>query len=173
MSDSPPTVTVMRTQDEIVARIREKRSIFAFDAEVLLPHLDYDHAREFIKPETTREQWEAPREHDGTTFDTYPLTEAAALRDFRAYSEFAWGKAQDHRSLSAGRSVEKLEAWTWLLGRDDVLAEVAKTDYAQYGCPILKVFCEAFGFPIPDDEGTRRMTRGEPCVVGCDMGCGS
>lgn len=162
----------MRTQEEIVTRIREKRDvIFGFEAEVLLPHLDYEHAKEFLKPEASREQWEGLH-RNGDVEERYPLTEAAALRDFRSYAEFAWGKAADHRGLSAGRSVEKLTAWAWLLGRDDVLVQVEKTDYAQYGCPKLKVICEAFGFPIPDDEGSQRMMRGEPCVVGCDMGCG-
>ena len=158
----------MRTQEEIVARIREKRSMFGFDAEVLLPYLDYDHAKEFIRPVVPREKWEVSSEDGGRG---YPLNEEAAMRDFRAYAEFAWGKAQDHRGLSANRSVEKLEAWAWLLGRDDVLAASEAAGYASYGCPKLKVICEAFGFPIPDDEATVRMMNGEPCRPDCDSGC--
>ena len=104
----------MRTQDEIVARIREKRSFFGFDAEVLLPSLDFEHAVEFLKPEATREHWEG----GGEKKEPYPLAEASVMRDFRDYAEFAWGKAQDHRGLSAYRSLEKLSAWAWLLGRD-------------------------------------------------------
>lgn len=153
----------MRTQDEIVVRIREKRSMFGFDAEVLLPHLDFAHASEFVRPATSKDEWD----------QKYPITESAALDAFRDYAEFAWGKAQDHRGLSAGRSVEKLEAWTWLLGRDDVLAASEAAPYPSYGCPKLKVICEAFGFPIPDDEATVRMMRGESCVPGCDSGCNS
>lgn len=153
----------MRTQDEIVARIREKRSMFGFDAEVLMPHLDFEHAREFIKPVVTKEEWEKE----------YPLTESAAMDAFREYAEFAWGKAQDHRGNSAGRSVEKLEAWTWLVGRDDVLAQSEAAPYPSYGCPKLAIVCEAFGFPVPDDESTQRMIRGEGCSPGCESGCHS
>jgi hypothetical protein len=151
----------MRTQDEVVARIREKRSIFSFDAEVLVHALDYEHAREFIGT-TSREKWEATK---------HPISEEEAIRDFADYAAFAWGKAEDHRGLSAGRSVEKLEAWTWLLGRDDVLSQSENALYAMYGCPKLKVICEAFGFPIPDDEPVVRMMRGEPCTPDCDAGC--
>src|SRR5579871_5733471 len=153
----------MRTQDEIVARIRDikaRQRAFEFGPEVLLPHLDFDHAREFLKADAKRESWETPFVVDGVE-RRYPLTEENARADFRAYAEFAWGKAQDHRGLSAMRSVDKLSAWTWLLGRDDVLEQVEEIDFAMYGCPILKVVCEAFGFPVPDDPETQRMIRGE------------
>lgn len=155
----------MRTQGEIVERVRASRTMFGFQAEVLVPHLDFEHAREFLKPEMTLEKWEEGE-------DPSPLTEARAVEDFRKYAEFAWGKARDHRGLSASRSVEKLSTWTWLLGRDDVLEAVEAVGYAQYGCPKLKVICDAFGFPVPDDEATQRMIRGEPCEPGCESGCG-
>ena len=161
----------MRTQDEIVKRLRDHGDPFGFGLQVLLPHLDFDHAREFLKNGATRADWESPRQNGDGVEERYPLAESAALRDFRAYAAFAWGKAQDHRGLSAMRSVEKLTAWTWLLGRDDVLDRVQQTDYALYGCPVLRVLCEAFDFPIPDDEGARRMMRGEPCRPDCPNGC--
>lgn len=160
----------MRTQEEIVAKLREHQGkILDFTPDVLLPYLDFDHAKQFLKPDATREGWESPHGDDQMS---YPLSEETALREFRAYAEFAWGKAQDHRGLSAERSVQKLEAWTWLLGRDDVLAASEAAHYQNYGCPKLAVICEAFGFPIPDDEPTQRMVRGEPCKPDCESGCG-
>lgn len=158
----------MRTQDEIVARIREKRSMFSFDAEVLVHSLDFDHAKEFlreerIRPERANEEWNT----------TYPLSEEAVMKEFADYAQFAWGKAQDHRGLSANRSVDKLEAWTWLLGRDDVLAASEAAPYPSYGCPKLKIICEAFGFPVPTDTETVRMMNGDPCKPDCESGCNS
>jgi hypothetical protein len=155
----------MRTQDEIVARMRvkEEGDLFGFAREVLACYLDFEHAREFLRPEMTREEWEK---------DLPAATDARALGEMRDYAEFAWGKAKDHRGISASRSIDKLSAWAWLLGRDDVLEKVGKTPYAQYGCPQLQVFCEAFGFPMPDDEAAQRMMRGLPCYDGCESGCG-
>ena len=162
----------MRTQDEIVARLRAPRGdlLFNFEPDVLLPQLDFDRAREFLKDGATAEEW--GRATDGVE-ERYPLGEAAALRDFRSYAAFAWSKARYHRGLSAIRSVQKLSAWAWLLGRDDVLEAVERADYAPYGCPKLKVICEAFGFPVPDDEELVRMMRGEPCTPDCEDGCNS
>lgn len=163
-ADHSKPARAMRSQDEIAAHLREKDDdLFGFKIDVLLPHLDYARAREFIKTNVTREEWEKK----------YPLSETDSMLAFREYAQFAWSKTNNHRGLSASRSIAKLSVWAWLFGRDDVLAQVERTSYPMYGCPKLRVICEAFGFPVPADEETQRMARGEPCRPDCEDGCGS
>ena len=150
----------MRTQEEIVAKMSTKSdSFFGFDKEVYVLGLDFEHAKPFLE--------------EGTTAEQCPTrTEAEVTKEAAGYAEFAWGKAEDHRGLSAGRSVEKLTAFAWLLGRDDVVAAMEAAGYAQYGCPKLKAFCDGMGFPVPDSEELMRMMRGESCSDYCESGCG-
>lgn len=156
-------MTDTRTQDEIVARIRAVAvgDFLGFRQDVLLRALDFEHAREFLKPEATAEQWaEASEAGD--------LLGAA-----KAYYGFAIGKIRDHRGISASRSVDKLGEFAWLLGRDDVVTAMQAAEYAQYGAPQVKAFAAGFGLPWPDEPEMVRMAAGEPCVPGCDAGCGS
>ncbi|NMC34574.1 MAG: hypothetical protein GYA36_19300 [Veillonellaceae bacterium] len=155
----------MRTQDEIVKKIRESESLFGFEKEVWLPFLDYEHAKPFLKPESTKEMWENVAAED-----------AVVLEQMRDYAAFGWEKIWDHRGISASRTIEKMKAWLWLLGTPeaDELIKFADADenYPQYGAPILAKICRAYGFPIPDDAGIARMIEGKPCIDGCDEGCG-
>lgn len=166
----------MRTQDEIADRAREQSAkFFDFWAEVLLCFLDYDHAKPLIKPEFTREQWDAMDNSVGGDAPRHPrvLTEFDIPEQMAGYMRFAWGKVSDHRGISAGRSVEKLAALAWLLGDDDVVAFAEDSaNYPQYGAPILRHICERYGLPIPDDEHLQRMMQGERCTDDCEEGCG-
>src|SRR5258706_374110 len=100
-----------RTQDEIVPRIAAiaDDDWAGFGREVLIPALDFTHAKPYLVPEATAAEWDIDEAGD---------TEAAAW----SYLDFAIGKIQDHRGISAGRSVDKLTEYAWLLGRDDVVA---------------------------------------------------
>jgi len=153
----------MRTTEEIAAyyEIIKADDMFGFRGEVLLSYLSIEQLRPFLKAGADMSDWVPD-----------PLDKTKALRDMREYMEFAWGKARDHRGLSAGRSIEKMEAWLWLLEQDDILAEVRKTLYPSYGAPKLKLICELMGFPIPDGEDLDRMSRSLPCREGCVAGCG-
>lgn len=152
----------MRTAAEIVQRIKESKSFFGFEQEALIPYLTFEQARPFLKSEAKSEEWKP-----------FPLTEESVRAEMAAYMLFAWEKALDHRGLSAGRSVEKLSAWIWLLGDDVCLSLVEAAEHTNYGAPKLQVICDAFGLPMPDDEAARRMARGLPCRDDCDEGCGS
>lgn len=154
----------MRTQEEITARIRaiESKDLFGFAREVLLSALEFEHVKPFLKEGTTAEQWGVPPHADDSS-----VTEAA-----RQYLAFAWGKAEDHRGLSADRSVVKLTEYFWLLGKEDALQRMDAAGYAQYGAPILKICAEALGTPIPTSPALVRMMAGEACVPGCEQGCG-
>lgn len=148
-----------RTQEEIVAQIRAvSGKMLCFEPEVLLPFLDFAHAKEFLKPEAKEADWKQS-----------PLE--SALGELREYMTFAWG--EDHRGISASRSVDKCAAWAWILGRGDIYKKAHDDEnYAQYGAPALKLICEAFDLPIPQGKGLQRMMAGEPCHDHCDQGCG-
>lgn len=152
----------MRTQDEIVARLKQiaKDDLFGFGADVLLPYLDKEHVTPFLKPGAEM------------TWEIASQAEPDILAEASQYMVFAWGKVEDHRGLSAGRSVQKLTEWCWLLGKDDLVKKIEAASYAPYGAPKLKVICEALGLPMPDSPDVVRMMNGEPCSDYC-QGCGA
>lgn len=155
-------MNTLRSQEDIVARIAEIAGddLFGFAREVLVDALDIDHARPFLIASATAEAWgDGHRDAD--------QIHAAAVD----YYNFALGKIENHRGLSADRSVDKLTQFAWLLGRDDVVTAMETAEYAQYGAPKVKAFGEGFGLPWPDDEAMVRMAQGKPCTDGCDEGC--
>jgi hypothetical protein len=155
----------MRTADEIIDRMKASTSCLGFDREVMLPYLTFAQARPFLKADASEADWPAD------WGQPEKLTREATLAEMADYMSFAWDKAQNHRGISAGRSIEKMETWLWLLGDDATLAEVEAAGYAQYGAPKLKVICDRYGFTVPDDEDLARMIVGDPCGQ-CDCGCG-
>jgi hypothetical protein len=127
-----------RTAEEITARANDGNAEdpFGWTLEVLLPYLELDAVRPFLKnAATTAEEW------DDVRSDPADLTNAA-----RAYYLFALGKISDERGISAERSVLKLREFAWLAGRDDVVAAMDAADYAPYGAPKVALFGQAFGF---------------------------
>lgn len=154
----------MRTQAEILARLDVLRSeILHFGPDVLVEYLTYENARPFVNDDVNEAKWQSAV---GTQ------DHARALADLTAYMDFAWRKVEDHRGLSANRSVQKLTEWSWLLGRDDVVAAVEAAPYPQYGAPKLLVVCKAFDLSIPVAYWAARMMNGDPCSDNCEMGCG-
>lgn len=152
---------VTRSQDEIIARMSATGDdYFVFRSEVLVGALDYEHAKPYLKPEVTAEEW-APSEAED------------ALASAASYLAFAIGKIDGHRGISASRSVDKLTEYAWLLGRDDVVEAMGVADYENYGAPKVKAFAVGLGLPWPTDNAElERMANGLPCVDDCDGGCG-
>jgi hypothetical protein len=158
----------MRTQEEIVAMVESKKNeVLDFTNEVLVPYLDFEHAKPYLKPEVVAKEG-AEAEWNSTLEENLKT----AMNDFREYAGFAWDKARDHRGLSAGRSVDKLTAWAWFFGKDDVVNRASAASHRNYGCPKLKIICEAFDFPIPSDPAIDNMMNGRPCFPDCQSGCG-
>lgn len=158
----------MRKPEEIVARIEKKqKEMLNFEPEVLMPYLKYEHAKPFLKEETTKEDWEK---------DLPQYTKKVILHEAKAYmAEYGWPKCEGHRGISASRTLQKMEAWAWLLAEDELvqqIEEMMRTSYAQYGAPVLKAICEHFDWPIPAGEAIERMMRGEPCGADYECGCG-
>lgn len=148
-----------RTQDEIKARYDASTDMFGFDREVLAESMDL----------TTL----AAAGYGVSQLDDWEPTAGAQLEDkARDYLTFAIGKVEDHRGISADRSVTKLREYAWLMGRDDVVAAMDAEDYAQYGAPMLRAFAVALGWPWPESDALSRMAEGLPCSDDCEEGCG-
>ena len=153
----------MRTQDEIAAKIRGSRGFLDFTTDALLHYLDFEHAREFIKPDVTAEKWAECH---------VPLADDKVISEMRDYMAFAWEKVEDHRGISASRSVDKMTAWAWLLGDGGAYEAIEAAGFTNYGAPKLAAVCITLGFPIPDDAGVRRMIAGMSCGASGQCGCG-
>lgn len=161
----------MRTQDEMVEwyRARKSEDILGFTAEAVLPFLDFQHAKEFLKPEFVNKEGAEAEWNE----DVAELDEVVVLDEMRKYMEFAWTKVEDHRGISASRSVEKMSSWLVALGDDELYAQVTDSaNYPQYGAPALKLICDKYGFPVPDSEDIKLMVQGLPCTADYDCGCG-
>lgn len=151
----------MKTIDEIIKEITQDTSILGFRTETLIQFLTFEQAKPFLIETAKKEDWK-----------DNPLTEESVKEQMKKYMEFAWTKVEDHRGLSANRSIEKMEAFLWILEDDKTLAKVKETGYAQYGAPKLKVICERYGFHIPMSSKLINMMEGKLCVEGCEEGCG-
>ena len=145
----------MRTQDEVVARIDERKQgdPFGFEwHEYFAKGLDFEHAKPFLKKDADmdEERW------------SEPLTDEQVHAEMEAYMPFAWDKANNCRGISASRSVQHYVAWLWLVGEDDLAAWCADdtSNYEHYGKEILVRICEHFGWDWEQwDDGVR--TNGE------------
>lgn len=141
----------MRTFDEIVSRCKavESDDWMGTQRGDLIAYLPFDHAKPFLKEGASAVDWK-PRE----------ISDAAVLAELKGYMDFAWGKANDCRGLSAGRSLDHMKAWLWLLG-DDAMA-VAIEDYSHYGKPQLRAICEKYEITWrPLDDGMWRNNEDE------------
>jgi hypothetical protein len=160
----------MRSRDEIIDECRTVLDGDAFDFrhEVLLPYLPRYMTAEFGP-------WQESA--DNVSKKPEERTDQEVVREMSEYiGEFGWPKAMKHRGLSAHRTVQKLRAWAWLLGRNDLVAFCDDPkNYPQYGVPILLKFSQEFGLRIPRDTDHLLMARGElchKCVTKRQAGCG-
>ena len=156
----------LRTPEEIVQRIKQKsQNPVDFEPEVLLPYLDFKAAKPLLNDTATAKEWNDLKS---------PYTRDFVLAEAKKYmAEYGWPKCQDHRGISAGRTIDKMLAWAWLLCEDDLIRKIKNASYQNYGAPKLRVICEHFDWPIPDDGATQRMTEGKSCCDDCQEGCGA
>lgn len=154
---------MLRTMDEVAAHVAEHwEQFFDFEGEVCVGYLPYEYASPYVRDGVTAEQWAE---------DVAPYTEERLRADMAAYMEFAWGKAENHRGLSASRSVSKIRAWVWLLGDEAVLHAMDTAPYPGYGAPKLAAVCRAYDLPIPQSAAVQNMIQGLKCRPDCDGGC--
>ena len=138
----------MRTQDELVERYnaRKPHDPLGFEVHQYIRFMDYEHAKEFLKPEVKPDDWDNDR------------VDPANIRDIMIdYMAFAWDKANNARGISAGRSMMHYQAWLWIEGSDEAvaLAESLET-YDNYGKPELREICQFLGLDANKwDDGLR------------------
>lgn len=152
----------MKTQEQIVQKVKASESLFGFDREVLITALDFEHAKEFVGEDMTKAEWGRLG---------YPRSEKKLREELVEYLPFALDKADAHRGLSASRSVDKVSMWAWLLD-DNAYEKVEAAGYENYGVPKLRAACEAFGIPFPENPEMQRMSKGLRCTEDCRSGCG-
>lgn len=155
----------MRTPDDIVVFYREVledgRDFLGFIGDVVLNYLPREKLLLFAETVKIPERYEEN-----------PLTEEYIFQEMKKYMEFAWTKVQDHRGISATRSVQKMIAWLWLLGDEGLCAFAQQDDhYPMYGAPVLLEICQKYDIPVPSDERVFRMAKGLPCHDECHEGC--
>lgn len=148
----------LRTEESILERVRQCDNFLGFDKEVLVPYLPFSLANQFLVEGAKEEDWQ-------------PVANEveAIFKEALDYLTFAYGKAQNHRGISASRSVDKMTEYCWLLGDDEDV--VGNADWGQYGVGRLFAAAKFLGQPTPDDEDLKRMAKGLPCVDDCWDGC--
>lgn len=149
----------MRTHEEIRRRVAElsENDFFGFQRGDLLGCLPREEM-----PAKLLEGLEAD-------YKALPADRENVIARMRDYMPFALDKAEDHRGLSASRSISHFQAWTWLLGDEDYRA-IDWDRYGPYGVPILKQLCEKYGFAHEFSGVLEPMAKGEPCSGDCE-GC--
>jgi len=133
----------MRTQDEILARYNERKDndFFGFESNEYLRFLDYEHAKQFLKPEVAAKEWEP---------------EKKTLKEIMVdYMPFAWEKANGCRGISSGRSIMHYTAWLWLDGDEEIWPTLA--DYEFYGKDQLVTICKYLGLDSEKWDDHRRV----------------
>jgi hypothetical protein len=135
----------MKTDAEIIARIQEVeksgRDWLGTEQSDLIVRLSFEAAKPFLNDNAKADDWTVqPRDHD------------SVLAEAKEYMSFAWGKANNCRGISAGRSLSHYSAWMWLIGED--FGDL--TDYEHYGKPQLRAICDRFGWDASQwDDGIR------------------
>ena len=127
-----------RTQEEILNRLRNSDDFFGTQQGDLLEYLEFEHAKEFLKPEyvekveSGEEKWEV---------------RADPKKEILEYLDFAYEKAEGQRGLSAGRSMLHFKSWIWLDDEDFYKKVIDKIDnYSDYGIPALDEISKHYGY---------------------------
>jgi hypothetical protein len=146
----------MKTQEEIITKIKlledDRSDFFGFIRGELIMFLDFEHAKPFLKEGVKPESWEPNLSTDDGV--------KARILD---YMPFAWGKANDCRGLSAGRSLNHMQAWLWMLGEEAAADQI--DNYSHYGKPQLRAICEHFGWDWRQwDDGEWRNDEDGPSI---------
>ena len=130
--------------------IREKydtvkeNDFFGFASQVYFEFIDWEDCKDLYQAEYIQDVESGKEKFE-------PITDIMeAAQDFLDYMNFAWGKAQDKRGISASRSITKLSAWLWIMGRPDLSEEIEKDElYNPYGASALISICEKMGINVP------------------------
>jgi hypothetical protein len=127
----------MRTQQEIVARMKDRQDVdvYGWETDEYAVYLDAEHVAQFLVAPLEEGVWTDPSEE---------YTREKILERMKMYMPFALDKAERGRGLSACRSIMHYTAWIWLIGDDDFLP-VVETDYDDFGKAILTKIRDRYG----------------------------
>ena len=138
----------LRSQKEVSDHISDvvESDYFGFSTEVLIDYLDFNEAKKHLTDEYVKQIESGEKVYGRATITT--IEECA--QDFLDYMNFAWGKAEAERGISASRSISKLSAWLWLMNRED-LVNVIEDDnlFNPYGSPVLISVCQKMNIDVP------------------------
>jgi hypothetical protein len=155
----------MRTLKEIQAHIKEIKhaDFFSIETADLGTYLHLSMLREIgigMSDDFEPDQWS----------ESTPERVKQILID---YLDFAIGKGEDHRGLSAERSIAHMRAWLWLIEDDELYQFASNTaNYRNYGAPILLAISRKYRPKFNDfSEGFLNMAKGRRCQPGCSEGC--
>lgn len=129
----------------------EFEDFFGVKTQELLKFIKFEFAKEFLKDEylatnPNGEEWNK---------NCLEVTRENVFKEIIDYLQFAWGKANDCRGLSANRSIEHFRALLWLLD-DGSLEKMESIKYEHYGKEMLIFVSELVGFDwIKEDDGIR------------------
>ena len=127
------------TTERIITKINQTRNrIFGFIASDLIAYLDFKDAQPFLKPDAVEAEWK-PESRDPDDI----------MKAMKGYMEFAWGKANNCRGLSADRSIQHMAAWMFMLGEYGIserLDDDPRDEYCYYGKPQLRAICQKYGW---------------------------
>lgn len=138
--------TNIRSDEEILSEIDRLKDddFFGFKRCDLISYLNYEQAKQFLKPEITQEKWTAePRDRE------------SILKQMEDYMPFAWEKANDERGISAGRSLAHFTAWIWMIGDENHFVDLEI--YRYYGKDNLRKICDFYGWDADKWDDGRRV----------------
>jgi len=138
----------LKSEEEILERFKreeESDSFMNFGLETLMDFLSFENAKPFLLDEYVKKCEEGKEEWSQV------ITIKETAQDFLDYMVFAWKKAQDERGISAGRSVQKLATWLWIMNREDLSELIEKESlYNPYGAPALIEVCDKMNIAVPN-----------------------
>ena len=143
--------TETRTIKEILDRIDAIKNDDFFGAQLsdLIDFLPFEQAKPFLKDDVTPEQWQG--------LQSTPTSDVIRKKAAE-YLPFAWEKANGCRGLSAGRSIDHMRAYLWMLN-DGSLERMEEIEYEHYGKEQLIFASDHVGFDWKaHDDGIRTNT---------------
>lgn len=137
--------TLSRTPEEIIGKCKDANDIFGFGTQVLADYLPKSVVAANLIANEAKEAFETAEFRQITDVEE-------AVQDMLDYWQFGLGKALDRRGISASRTVMKLGAWLWLLGREDLAAMIQdEANYNPYGMPALVALGDILGLEVPNE----------------------
>ncbi|OEU75012.1 MAG: hypothetical protein BA864_14155 [Desulfuromonadales bacterium C00003093] len=130
------------TKEEVDARYTERApaDMLGFEVDEYTPYMSVEGMRPLAKEGVTDETLKEIQ---------LTLNRGEMVADMERYMEFAIGKANDQRGISANRSIQHYIAWTWLSGDAEFSSTIEtmyEHGYTGWGIPILRKICEFYGF---------------------------